>query len=145
MHNHFRCSCSLCAFSLRKRFLHISRSALQSSIHYSKNKQTNKQTLSGASENFIHHPFKQHSAISSESDWLHINDDSSDNLLHQKSSHRKESTSERRRFAFLRCSFCNVREFYAFNDPCFAAQQKQVMADYTERALLPLFSIVSLP
>lgn len=41
MHNHFRCSCSLCAFSLRKRFLHISRSALQSSIHYSKNKQTN--------------------------------------------------------------------------------------------------------
>lgn len=109
--------------------------------------------LSGASENFSLSIIHSNSTVPCQvkvtdysSRWkAHINNNSGDNLLHQKSSHRKESASERRRFAFLRCSFCDVREFYAFNDPCFAAQQKQVMADYTERALLPLFSIVSLP
>lgn len=38
--------------------------------------------------------------------------------------------------AFPRCSFCDVWEFYAFNDPGFALCQKQGSAEYTERATL---------
>lgn len=47
---------------------------------------------------------------------------------------------------FPRCIFCDVWEFYAFNDPCFALYQKQDMAEYTERTtLLPPLSAVLLP
>lgn len=92
MHNHFHCICSLCAFSLRKRFLHISRSALLLLLFIIQ--KTNKQNSFFCAKNAswilkplrrgmpfiavrcfwklfsIHHPFKQHSAMSGESDWL---------------------------------------------------------------------------
>lgn len=56
---------------------------------------------------------------------------------HQESLHRKESMSDQRSILFLRCIFCDVREFYASNDPCFALYQKQSMAEYTERTTYP--------
>lgn len=57
--------------------------------------------------------------------------------FHQKSLHRKESVSGWKNVAFHRCIFCDVWEFYAFNDPCFALYQKQGMAEYTERTTFP--------
>lgn len=42
---------------------------------------------------------------------------------------RKESMSERQSIAFPRPIFCDVWEFYAFNDPCFALYQKTGTAD----------------
>lgn len=166
MDHHFSSACSLSIFLFHTRFLHISGSAfLQCRIHYSNHSYFCKKCLlnfkalkggrcislqSGAAKKlaltllgliiYLNNKW----VTSSTKITPQINGNTTDILPIRSPYIRKNQCQTWRSIIFSRYIFSDVWRLHAFNDPCFAPNQTQSMAEFTERASQPYFFFSSL-